>query len=90
MWIHNTTSSPVVAVELHRTALLSAGGRSIPADAVTLVPDRVDSVPAGTSREIRLRVRVPADQAAATYHGMVVSTAAPAEPMALSLEVCGG
>jgi hypothetical protein len=88
MWIHNTTSSPVLAVELHGTALLSAGGRSIPAAAVTLVPDRVDSVPAGTSREVRLRVRVPAAQAAATYHGMVVSTAAPAGPMTVRLEVC--
>jgi hypothetical protein len=89
LWLHNTTSSPALAVELHGTALLSATGRSIPSDAVSLLPDWLDSVPAGTSREVRLRVRVPAGQAAATYHGMVVTTAAPAEPMALSLEVHG-
>jgi DNA polymerase II small subunit/DNA polymerase delta subunit B len=89
LWIHNTTTSPALAVELHGTALLSATGRSIPADVVSLVPDRLDSVAAGSGREVRLRVRVPADQAAATYHGMVLSTAAPAEPMALSLEVRG-
>jgi hypothetical protein len=87
LWIHNTTSSPAPAVELHGTALLSATGAGIPADAVSLVPDRIDSVAAGTSREVRLRVRVPAGQAAATYHGLVVTTAAPADPMALSLEV---
>ena len=89
LWIHNTTSSPAVAVDLHATALLSTTGRTIPADAVSLVPGRLDLVPAGTSREVRLRVRVPPGQAAATYHGMVVTTAAPAEPMPTVLEVRG-
>jgi hypothetical protein len=89
LWIHNTTSSPAPAVELRGTALLSATGRSIPAESVSLVPDRLDLVPAGTSREVRLRVRVATGQDPGTYHGMVMTTAAPAEPMALILEVRG-
>jgi hypothetical protein len=89
LWLHNTTSSPAPAIEFHATALLSTTGRTIPSDAVSLVPGRLDLVPAGTSREVRVRVRVPAGQPAATYHGMVVTTAAPTEPMAVTLEVRG-
>jgi hypothetical protein len=89
LWLHNTTSSRARDVALHATALLSTAGPAIPAGAVTLLPDRVDPVPAGTSREIRLRVRVPAGQADGIYHGMVVTTAAPTEPLAVTLEVRG-
>ena len=49
LWVHNTTSSPAPAVELHATASCPPTGRSIPADAVSLVPDRVDLLPARAS-----------------------------------------
>jgi hypothetical protein len=87
LWLHNTTSSPVPAVALHVTGLVSTDGHRIPAEAVTLVPERIDLLAAGTSREVRLRLRVPAGQDAATYHGLVVTSAAPTEPLAVRLEV---
>jgi len=88
-WIHNTTSSPAPDVVLHATALMSSTGDAVPARAVTLVPGRLDLLPAGTSREIRLRVLVPPGQPAACYLGMLLTSAAPAEPMVVRLEVAG-
>ena len=88
LWVHNTTSSPAPAVDLHVTDLLSPNGHRIPADAVSLLPARVELLAAETSREVRLQVLVPAGQAAARYHGLVVTSAAP-EPLALRLEVHG-
>lgn len=86
LWVHNTTSSPAQDVELHVTGLMSSGGDLIAAAAVSLVPERVGLLAAGTSREVLLRVLVPPGQAAALYHGLVVTSAAP-EPMTLRLEV---
>ena len=86
-WLHNTTPSPAPGIDLHVTALVSSDGRAVPADAVVTVPERVDLLAAGTSREIRLRVLVPAGQPAATYLGMVLTSAAPAEPLVVCLEV---
>lgn len=87
LWVHNTTPSPSPTVVLHVSGLVSPTGHTIPADAVSLRPQRIDPVAAGTSREVRLRVRVPVDQPAALYHGLVVSSASPTEPMTLRLAV---
>jgi hypothetical protein len=86
-WIHNTTSSPASDVVLHATPLMSSTGDALPAEAVTLVPSRLDLLPAGTSREVRLRALVPAGQPAACYLGMLLTSAAPSEPMVVRLEV---
>jgi hypothetical protein len=86
LWLHNTTSSPAPAADLHVTGLVPPGGDRIAADAVSLLPARVGPLAAGASREVRLRVQVPAGQAPAQYHGVVVTSAAP-EPLALRLEV---
>ncbi len=88
LWVHNTTPSPAAHVELRVTALVSSDGHDIAADVVSLAPDRVDVLPAGTSREVRLRVRVPAAQPAARYHGLVLNSAAPADALAVLLDVC--
>jgi hypothetical protein len=85
-WLHNTTSSPAPGVVLQVTGLVSSGGHAIAADAVELSPARVD-LPAGTSHEVRLRVRVPVGQPAGCYLGMVLTPAAPSEPMVVRLEV---
>ena len=91
LWIHNTTSSPAPGVELHATALLSTtGADAIPADAVSLVPGRVDLVPARDQpRGPAAGARAGGPGRRASTTGMVVTTAAPAEPMALRLEVRG-
>jgi hypothetical protein len=87
LWVHNTASSPSAEVDLHTTGLVSSRGGRIPSAAVSLVPDRLPGLEPGTSREVCLRVHVPDSQPAGHYHGVVVISAAPGEPMALRLEV---
>lgn len=87
LWVHNSTSSSAAAIDLHMTNLISSNGVSIPASAVSFSPERLDVVDAGTAREVRLRVEVPADQPAGHYHGLVLISADPSEPIALHLDV---
>jgi hypothetical protein len=87
LWLHNTTSSAVPAAQLHVTGLASPEGHRIADDAVTLVPDRVGLLAPGNSREVRLRVVLPPDQPAAHYHGLVLTSAAPEEPLVVRLDV---
>jgi hypothetical protein len=68
---------------------MSSTGDALPVGAVTLMPARFDLLPAGTSREIRLRVLVPPGQPAACYLGMLLTSAAPGEPMVVRLDVAG-
>jgi hypothetical protein len=89
LWVHNPTPSSATAIDLHTTSLISSGGVSIPVASVSLSPERLDVVDAGTAREVRLRVVVPADQPAGHYHGVLLISAAPVEPIALYLDVHG-
>jgi hypothetical protein len=88
-WIHNTTASPASDVELHATGLMSSSGEALGPETVSLLPARLDLLPARTSREVGLRVVVPAGQSSACYLGMLLTSAAPAEPMVVRLEVAG-
>jgi hypothetical protein len=89
LWVHNPTSSSVSAIDLHMTSLISSNGVSIPAVAATFSPERLDVVEAGSAREVRLRVDVPADRPAGRYHGLVLSSAASSGPIAVHLDVFG-
>ena len=88
LWVHNSTPSSAAAIDLHMTNLTSSNGVSIPAS-ISFSPERLDVVDAGIAREVRLRVDVPADQPAGHYHGLVLISAAPFEPIALHLDVDG-
>lgn len=88
LWVHNTTTSPSPAVELHATSLVSADGRSIGVDRVSFSPAGLGRVPGRSSIEVRVRVRVPPGQPAGHYQGLLVTSAAPSGPMTLRLEVC--
>jgi hypothetical protein len=87
LWLHNTTPSPVPDLALRGTGLSSSSGRGIPVDAVSLLPDRVRLLAAGTSVQVRLRVLVPAGQPPGRYHGLVMLSATASEPVALRLDV---
>jgi hypothetical protein len=87
LWVHNPTAAAVTDLGLAATTLVSAGGASIPTAAVSFSPPRVDRVEAGASREVSVRVDVPPAQAPGQYHGLVLTTAAPDEPVGLSLQV---
>jgi hypothetical protein len=87
LWVHNPTPASTAAIDFHVTSLVCAGNLSIPVDAMSLRPERVDLVEAGGSREVRVRIEVPADQPAGHYHGLVLNSVAPSESIALCLEV---
>jgi hypothetical protein len=89
LWVHNPTPSSATAIDLHVTTLISSGGVNISPASVTFSPERLDVVDAGTAREVRLRIDVPAGQFAGQYHGLVLISAAPFEPIALRLDVNG-
>jgi hypothetical protein len=89
VWVHNSTSSSATGIDLHLTSLTASNGVSIPVAAVSLSPERLHVVDAGTSLEVRLRVDVPADQPAGHYHGLVLISVTPLELLALHLEVDG-
>jgi hypothetical protein len=89
LWVHNRTSSAVTYIDLHMTGLISSNGVSIPLGVVSFSQKRLDLVDTGSAREVRLRIDVPADQPAGNYHGLVLISAAPLEPIALHLGVDG-
>lgn len=87
LWVHNEGSAAAADVSLHLTSLVCGHGASLPATAAGLSPDRVPVVPAGSPREVRLRVVVPVGQAPGEYHGVLLTSAAPEEPTAVTLTV---
>ncbi len=89
VWVHNPTATSV-AVQLRVTGLVSAGGGSLPADAVLLQPERLQQVEAGGSSEVRIRVSVPPGTEAGHFHGLVMSPLTPAEAVPIRLEVLAG
>lgn len=92
LWVHNPTDSPVAAAGLQATSLVSANGLGLPADTVSFTPTRLARVEPGTSREVRVTVQVPLGQSAGQYHGLLLSSAAPDDPVGLrvAVEVEGG
>ena len=88
LWVHNGTPSVVPAVSIRATDLLSAGGRTIPAAAVSLTPDSADLAASG-ALEVRLAIRVPGGQPPDHYLGLLLVSASPTRPMVLRLEVRG-
>ena len=87
LWVHNPTSAPSAGIDVEVTGLTSSNGVTIAAEAVSVSPQRIERLDPSTSRELRLRVDVPAHQPAGCYHGLVLISEAPGEPIALQLEV---
>jgi hypothetical protein len=85
IWVHNITASPA-SVELAVTTLAGPTGLVVPADAVSFAPARADPVPARTSAEIQVRVRVPDGQGPGRYQGLILTPAAE-QPVLLRLDV---
>lgn len=90
LWIHNPTSTPTATTEVTHTALSCATGSVVPVEGISISPSTMGPLAAGTSRRLRLRVDVPRDQAYGRYHGLVLISTAPAEPLAISLDIGRG
>jgi hypothetical protein len=89
LWLHNGTASPALA-DLHVSSLVSSTGLTIPGEAVSLSPQRVEPLGPLAREEVRLRVDVPSTQGSGVYHGLVVVSTAPAEAVVVRLEVSAG
>lgn len=87
IWVHNPTREAASCLHLEVTELVSSAGVSIPARAVSLSPPMIDRLHPSASREVRLRVDVPGGQSPGFYHGLVLISAAPDEPIGIRLEI---
>jgi hypothetical protein len=86
LWVHNPTPEPV-SVTIRVSALVSADGRSLPPGSVVLEPAGDVPVRAGGAAEVRVRALVPPSTPPGHVHGLLTSTAAPSQALALHLEV---
>lgn len=87
IWVHNPTGQAATRLHLEVTELVSPAGVSIPAMAVSIRPSVIDRLHPSTSREVRLRVDVPQEQSPGYYHGLVLTSEAPDEPIGVRLEI---
>lgn len=87
LWVHNPGAEPTGAMTLTVGSLVAAGGASLAASRVDCDPSEVDSIDARGSIQLEFRVQVPNDQPPGTYHGIVVCSLAPTEPMRVAVEV---
>jgi hypothetical protein len=87
LWIHNPTSAPVTNIDLEVTRLTCSGAAVIPLDAISTSPDRTPPVEPHGRQRVWIRVAVPVGQAVGVYHGLVIGSLAPSEPVAVRLEV---
>jgi hypothetical protein len=90
LWVHNPGAEAVTHLLLGATDLVCASGARLGSTALRTSPRVVDEVAAGGRVEVRLSVRVPADQKAGLYHGLLVVSGAPDEPLPVAVEVAGG
>lgn len=90
LWVHNPTSASSGPMTVTATTMTSATGSVVPVGAVSVSPSAVEPLAAGSSSQLRLHVDVPRDQPAGRYHGLVLVSAAPEEPLSVSLDVEDG
>jgi len=85
LWLHNPTASDVCDVTVAVTSLVSPEGAAVPVASVhpTLLP----VLAAGSSTPVRLVTVLAPDQAPGTYHGLVLASADPDEPVAVRMRV---
>jgi hypothetical protein len=87
LWLHNPTGGALVGALASTSTLLAAGGAVLDAAAMTLDPAVLPPVPPGGTAELRVRVQVPLGQAPGTYHGLVLVSAAPEQPLPIRVQV---
>lgn len=87
IWVHNPTGEAATQLHLEATGLVSSAGVSIPASAVSIHPSLLARLPPATSREVQVRVDVPGEQSPGYYHGLILISEGPDEPIGVRLEV---
>lgn len=87
LWVHNPCLEPSGAMTLTVGPLVASGGATLDATRVACVPGDVSSIGPLESVRLEIAVEVPSDQPPGVYHGFVVSSLAPSEPMRVTVEV---
>jgi hypothetical protein len=88
VWLHNGTAEPRADVSLHCGDLRAHDGSLLPASAVRFDPDRVDDLPARSSRGVVVSAVLDAEWPPGVYRGLILATGAP--DVWLPLEVVVG
>jgi hypothetical protein len=90
VWLHNGTAEPRADVSLHCGDLRAHDGSLLPATAVRFDPDRVDDLPARSSRGVVVSAVLDAERPAGVYRGLILATGAPDVWLPLEVVVGGG
>lgn len=89
VWLHNGTAEPRADVSLHCGDLRAHDGSLLPAGAVRFDPDRVDELPARSSRGVVVSAVLHADKPAGVYRGVILATGVPDAWLPLEVVVDG-
>lgn len=87
LWVHNPGTEPTGDLTVTMGVLVAADGASLNAASVWCAPARLDGVAPRGSAQLEVRVQVPHDQPAGIYHGFVLVSLAPADPIQVTVEV---
>lgn len=87
LYVHNPGSDPSGALTVTMGSLMAADGACLREPSVRCVPARVEGIAPHGSVRLDVSVHVPSDQPPGIYHGVVVSSLAPAEPIGIMVEV---
>src|SRR5262249_47382834 len=90
LWLHNTTPTAAVALRSWCPGLVSHRGATLPQDAVTCAPERVDYLESGVSREVLVTVSVNDSTVPGRYHGQLLVDGLPDAVFPLSITVRDG
>ena len=86
-WLHNTTNEAVTALVPRAAVLVDHQGHQLPGETLSFDPPSVDQLDRGASRQLLATLRVPADAAPGTYHGLVLVEHLPALALHVIAEV---
>jgi hypothetical protein len=87
LWVHNDGPEPADALTVTMGALVAANGASLGPASVACTPSRLGGLRPHGSAQLDVTVHVPPDQPAGTYHGFVLVSLAPGDPVAVEVEV---
>jgi hypothetical protein len=87
LWLHNTTAAAAVGLRPWCPGLVSHSGASLPAAAVTCMPERIDRLDADDSRKVVVTLAVGEDAVPGAYHGQLLVDGLPDVVFALRATV---
>lgn len=87
LYVHNPRVEPTGDLVVSHGALVAAEGVSLGAASVSCSPSRLAPISPHGSARVLVQVDVPPDQPSGTYHGFVLVSVAPGEPISVKVRV---